>query len=203
MITAELVEALIAGLASNDDACEVYPDLDALRACAQVRGVPLQWALCTTNLTCARGVLRHSATALLSLLDALDEAETAGAQDGCPLWHALAEAPPWLLAPNEPDDDEPDIALLMARDEQYGGEWNALIEALHEAGSRTWQWAIARCRAMQAYETRHACNLRDLLRPAPTPPEGEGLDLGLFWTANPPIPEGPEEDAWKDSPPTD
>ncbi|MBM3188956.1 MAG: hypothetical protein FJZ90_09580, partial [Chloroflexi bacterium] len=164
MNTPHLVECVLAGLALNDEACEAYPELGELRLRARCGGapVPLQWALCVADLPLARGLIRHTALALLSLLDGIDEGWKAGERDGCPLWHTLQRAPPWLLLPEEPDDAEPDIALLLERDESYHGDWQALIEALHRAGSREWQWAIQRCRAMQAYEARHQVNLGDL-----------------------------------------
>ena len=165
MLTPHLIEALLAGLLLDDEACEAYPELGELRQRAQLGGapLPLQWALCVADLPLARGLIRHTAAALLALLDGIDGGWAAGQRDGCPLWHTLQRAPDWLLLPDKPDDNEADIALLLERDESYGGDWQALIEALHRAGSREWQWAIRRCRAMQAYEKGHEANLRDLL----------------------------------------
>jgi hypothetical protein len=183
MITPHLVEALLAGLILNDEACDCYPELGRLRARARGReevqpggsfppgALPWQWALCTCNLPLARGLVRHAARALLDLLDALDAADEAAARDDCYLWHALRLAPPWLTLPLEPDDDEPDIALLLERDEDWGGDWLALIEDLHRAGSETWQWAIRRCRAMRRFEQAYGVNLRDLLAATEAAPE--------------------------------
>ena len=161
MLTPHLVETLLAGLASDDEACEAYPELGELRQRTRPGGppVPLQWALCVADLPLARGLIRHTATALLALLDGIDEGWKAGQRDGCSLWHSLRRAPDWILLPVEPDDAEPDIALLLERDESYNGDWQKLIEALHRAGSREWQWAIQRCRAMQSYEARHELDL--------------------------------------------
>jgi len=167
MHTPLLVEALVSGLVFCDEACEAYPDVEALRAYAEGGGepVPLQWALCAAEMPLARGLLRHAVTALLDLLDALDAADRAALRDGSGLWHALRRAPDWLLRPGEPDDRHADVALLLERDESHGGDWLALIEALHRVGSHEWQWAIGRCRAMQALERRWGLNLRELLVP--------------------------------------
>lgn len=176
MHTPLLVEALLSGLVLCDEACEAYPDLEALRSYAEGGGepVPLQWALCATDLPLARGLLRHAATALLELLEALDAADRAAQRDGCELWYALCLAPGWMGRPDEPDDRHPDVALLLERDEAYAGDWLALIEALHRAGSAEWQWAIGRCRAMQVLERRLGLNLHELL--APVPDEHIALD---------------------------
>ena len=167
MHTPLLVEALLEGLVLHDEACQAYPDLAALRARAQGEDgpplLPLQWALCAADLPLARRLLRHAAHSLLDLVDAADAGWRRGGASGCPLWEVLAVAPPWLLRPDPPDDDEPDIALLLERDESHRGDWNGLIEALHGAGSRQWQWAIQRCRAMQRFERGHHVNLRHLL----------------------------------------
>lgn len=185
MITPHLVEALLSGLIRSDEACACYPELGQLRHRAQGSGspVPLQWALCVAGLPLACGLVRHTVEALLELLDRLDAAWDEGLVDGCPLWHALEKAPDWLLRPDEPDDNVPDIALLLERDETYGGDWQALIEELHQAGSRRWQWAIRRCRAMQRYEALQDVSLRDLLEPpamitpVPAPPR-QALERG-------------------------
>ena len=134
MDTPHLVEAMLAGLIGNDEACQAYPDLGYLRHRAELTGVPLQWLLAVADLPLARGLLRHMAQALLGLIAAAEAGWQDGACDGCGLWHALRQAPPWLLRPDEADDEETDIALLLLRDEQYGGDWNALIEALHHGG---------------------------------------------------------------------
>lgn len=165
MLTPHLVEAMLAGLIYNDEACEAYPELGELCLRAKEGGslVPLQWALCITDLPLARGLICHAARNLLELVEAIDEGWRAGKENGCPLWHAVQRAPEWLLRPAEPDDRVPDIALLLERDESRGGDWQRLIEALHLAGSHEWQWAIQQCRAMQAYEQSHELNLRDVL----------------------------------------
>jgi len=179
MHTPLLVEALLEGLVLHDEACQAYPDLAALRARAQGEDgpplLPLQWALCVADVPLARRLVRHAARSLLGLLDAVDAGWRRGRATGCSLWEVLAEAPPWLLRPDPPDDDEPDIALLLERDESYHSDWNGLLEALHGAGSREWQWAIERCRAMQRYERAHQVNLRHLLEPV-----DESEPLGAF-----------------------
>lgn len=142
--------------------------------------LPLQWALCVADLPLARRLLRHAAHSLLDLVDAADAGWRRGRVSACPLWEVLAEAPPWLLRPDPPDDDELDVALLLERDESYRGDWNGLIEELHRAGSKEWQWAIIRCRAMQRFERVHQANLRHLLEPT-----DEGELLGTFTTIEP------------------
>jgi hypothetical protein len=173
MNTPHLVEALLAGLVYHDEACDCYPELGELRLRSRT-GRPLQWILLADDLPRARGVIRHAAIALLDLLDAIDDGWEAARADDCPLWHGLALAPPWLLRPAAPDDATPDIALLLERDEAYGGDWRALVEALHQAGSRQWQWAIRRCRAMERFEAEQGIALRDLV-PSPIPEDGEGV----------------------------
>jgi len=163
MDTPHLVEALVAGLISNDEACQAYPDLGYLRYRAELTGVPLQWLLVAADLPLARGLLRHAVLALLELIEAAEAGWQEGASDGCGLWHALWQAPSWLERPAEADDHEADIALLLLRDEQYGGDWLALIKALHHTGSRPWQWAIQRCRDLQQLEQMLSCPLRALI----------------------------------------
>lgn len=179
MHTPLLVEALLEGLVLHDEACQAYPDLAALRSRAQGEDgppiLPLQWALCVADLPLARRLLRHAARSLLDLVHAVDAGWRRGQVSGCPLWEVLAEAPTWLLRPDLPDDDEPDIALLLERDESHGSDWSALIGELHRTGSREWQWAIARCRAMQRFERSRHVNLRHLLEPV-----DDGEPLGAF-----------------------
>ena len=165
MLTPHLVEALLAGLVLNDEACEAYSELGELRLRARGPGgvVPFQWALCVADFPLVRGLVRHTAHALLDLVDAIDDGAEAGDLDGCPLWHTLAHLPQWFLWPPDPDDDVVDIALLLERDEEHGGDWMRLLETLHIAGSLEWQWAIQRCRSMQSYEKIHGLDLRDQL----------------------------------------
>jgi hypothetical protein len=180
MSTSHLVEALLAGLVLDDEACETHPELESLRALAETVGTgpgggepgTLQWLLCAADLPAARRIIRRSAWALLDLLECIDDGHAEGERNGCPLWSALRHAPPWLARPAEPDDRQDDIALLLERDESYHGDWQALIEALHQAGSRPWQWAIRRCRRMQRFERDYAVNLRALLEPPKPSPNG-------------------------------
>ncbi|NLX43793.1 MAG: hypothetical protein GXY79_10000 [Chloroflexi bacterium] len=166
MSPSHLVEALLAGLVLDDETCEAHPEMETLRALAETGGPGtgmLQWLLCAVDLPAARRVIRRSAWALLDLLERVDEGHAEGERNGCPLWSVLRHAPPWLARPVEPDDRLDDIALLLERDESYHGDWQALIEALHQAGSRSWQWAIRRCRCMQRFEREQGVNLRNLL----------------------------------------
>jgi hypothetical protein len=168
MSISHLVEALLAGLVFHDEACEAYPELETLRALAETGGGEpgiLQWLLCTADLPATRRIIRRSVWALLDLLECIDEGLAEDGRNACPLWSVLRHAPPWLARPAEPDDRQDDIALLLERDESYHGDWQALIEALHQAGSRPWQWAIRRCRRMQQFERDYAVNLRNLLEP--------------------------------------
>jgi len=163
MITPHLVEQMLAGLVQCDEACEAYPELGHLRGYAATHGVPLQWALASADVPNARGLLAHAALALLDWLVCLDEADEVGATDGCPLWHALDHAPEWLLRPTPADDAHDDIGLLLERDADHSGDWQAMIESLHQGGSTLWQEAIQRCRAMQRFEAERGIDLRDLL----------------------------------------
>jgi len=165
MNTSQLLESMLRGLVDDDEACACYPDLGALARAAEAAGAPIQWALLSEELPQARELVLHVAGALLDLLETIERGRAAAQTDGCPLWHALAEAPEWLQRPTQPDDRHDDIALLLERDETYGGDWQALIESLHRAGSDTWQWAIARCRAMQRFEREQRLPLRTLLSP--------------------------------------
>jgi hypothetical protein len=164
MNTPHLLETLLAGLVFNDEACACYPELGAWRARVEADGgIPLQWVVLTDDLPLARGLLWHLVGALLDLLEAAEEGGDRGQADGCALWHTLSLAPPWLLRPDDPDDVLDDIALLLECDEDHGGDWNGLLESLHQAGSLEWQWAIHRCRAMQRFEREQGVNLRALL----------------------------------------
>jgi len=165
MDTPNLVEAMLAGLVAQEEACQAYPDLDYLRARATLNDVPLQWVLTIADAPIARKLIHHVAQALLALTEAAELGWQQGEHDGCGLWHALQQAPPWLLRPAEPDDAETDIALLLWRDEECAGDWNALIETLHRAGSQPWQWAIQRCRDLQQFERTSQCPLGALLAP--------------------------------------
>jgi hypothetical protein len=152
--TPYLVEAMLGGVVGCDEAAEAYPELQRLRDWAGTPGeaAPLQWLLLTLDLPLARGLLRHTALALLHLLDVADTAWATDAIDGCGKFRAICHAPPWLLVPPQPDDRDDDAALVWERDTDFGGNWYALLEALHQAGSVEWQWAIQRCRTMMAFE---------------------------------------------------
>jgi len=180
MDTAHLVETLLAGLICSDEAGKAYPELDRLRR--RVEGstqptsegvgdpIPLQYALCTLDLPAARGVIRHTAQALLALLIAVDgpaaspqaAAWTDDDLDGCRKFRALLAAPNWLLRPVEPDNRDPDVALLLER-ELGGRGWPGLLETLHQAGSVEWQPAIRRCREMMRFEEETGVNLAKLV----------------------------------------
>jgi hypothetical protein len=163
MNTPQLLEAMLAGLVFHDEACACYPELGALRLRAENDGVPLQWAVLADELPLARELFWRVALALLDVLIAAEQGREEAELDGCPLWHALALAPSWLLRPDGPDDALDDIALLLERDEAHGGDWNGLLESLHRAGSLEWQWAIRRCRAMQRFEREQGVDLRALI----------------------------------------
>jgi hypothetical protein len=80
---------------------------------------------------------------------------------------ALAAAPAWLLRPSEPDDADPDVALIWERQVGHGGDWHGLLEALHRAGSVEWQGAIRRCRRLMHFEEMSGVDLAELVG-APT-----------------------------------
>jgi len=164
---------MLAGVVDDDELRASYPDLAELRERAERGGAPLQWVLCAEDLPLVRDLLATAAIALCDLLLALGEAELGAAEDGCWLGHALLHAPQWLARPATMDSAHPDIALLLERDEHYHGDWDALIEALHGAGSVRWQEAIQRCRAMQRFERARGVSLCGLLlaqRDAPLEP---------------------------------
>jgi hypothetical protein len=43
------------------------------------------------------------------------------------------------VRPCDPDDSDPDVALVWEREVDHGGEWEGSLEALHRAGSVEWQ----------------------------------------------------------------
>jgi hypothetical protein len=162
-----LVEALVGGLTACDDAAEAYPQLEVLRGragwgCAH-GGAPLQWLLLTVDLPLARALLRHTAQALLRLLDVADVAWATDAIDEAGKFRAILNAPPWVLQPAGLDDRDEDVALVLERDADYHGNWYALLEALHQAGSAEWQGAIRRCRAMMRFESATGLDVADVL----------------------------------------
>ena len=167
MLTADLVECMLRGIVCGDEACACYPDLSALRARVgdEEQEMPLQWAMISHPESPAIDLIARTALAILDLAQACLEGWQMGQDDGCALWHALDHAPHWLYLPDEPDDNVPEIALLLERDEAHDGDWLGLIEALHQAGSVEWQWAIRACRRMQRFESMTGVDCRSLLSP--------------------------------------
>ncbi len=167
MNTPCLVEALVGGLVGCDDAAEAYPQLEVLRQRSGLgtthSDVPLQWLLLSVDLPLARGLLRHTAQALLQLLDAADAAWATDAIDEAGKFRAILNAPAWVLQPAGLNDRDEDVALVLERDADFGGDWYALLEALHRAGSAEWQWAIRRCRAMMRFEASTGMDIADVL----------------------------------------
>lgn len=145
MSTARLTEALLEGAIASD----LCP---ALRGWSPATGevLPAQYLLLIRDQPRLRAALRRAAEGLLALLDAADAAYARG--DGCGKFRALAAAPDWLLRPSDPDDTDPDVALIWERQVDHGGDWRGLLEALHQAGSVEWQWAIRRCRELMRIE---------------------------------------------------
>lgn len=137
----------------------------ALRGWSRATGevLPAQYLLLTRDLPRARARLRTAAEALLVLLDVADGAYADGNGDHCAKFRALAAAPDWLLRPSDPDDNDPDVALIWECAVDHGGDWHRLLEALHRAGSLKWQWAIRRCRALMRFEQETEMNLAALI----------------------------------------
>jgi hypothetical protein len=157
MSTDHHLEALLEGAI----AAGVCPEL---RDCVPATGelLPAQYVLLTRDLPQARARLRCAAQALLALLEIADAAYAANG-DGCGPFRALDAAPEWLLRPSDPDDTDLDVALICECAIDHGGDWHALLEALHRAGSVEWQWAIRRCRALMRFEEETDVDLAELI----------------------------------------
>ncbi|HDQ73594.1 MAG TPA: hypothetical protein ENN19_16075 [Chloroflexi bacterium] len=125
--------------------------------------LPAQYLLLTRDLPRARARLRCAAEALLALLDVADGAYADGNGDHCAKFRALAAAPDWLLRPSEPDDNDPDVALVWECAVTHSGDWQGFLEALHQAGSVEWQWAIRRCRVLMRFEEEQGGDLAGLI----------------------------------------
>ncbi len=132
-------------------------------SCATGEVLPAQYLLLTRDLPRARARLRTAAEALLALLDVADVVYADGNGDHCAKFRALDAAPDWLLRPSDPDDNDPDVALIWECAVNHSGDWYGLLEALHQAGSVEWQWAIRRCRALMRFEERTGVDLAELL----------------------------------------
>lgn len=145
--TARHVEALLQGAIAHGAARE-------LRGWSPMTGevLPAQYLLLVRDRPHLREALRRAAQGLLALLDAADHAYQQPGLHPCRKLRALAAAPAWLLRPSDPDDNDLDVALLLERDVNHGGDWHSLLEALHQAGSLEWQWAIRRCRILMQFE---------------------------------------------------
>jgi hypothetical protein len=165
MDTPDLLEALLEGAITSG-------------LCRDLRGwsprtgelMPAQYLLLVRDRPRVRAALRSAAKALLDVLDAADQAYAQAYADGCARFRALAAAPDWLLCPSHPDDTDPDVALLLERAVNHDGDWTALLEALHRAGSLDWQWAIQRCRTLMHFEEETGIDLMALVGvPAPEP----------------------------------
>lgn len=158
MTKADLIEALLEGAI-------------AAGVCRDLRGwspgtgevLPAQYLLLVRDRPRVRTALRSAAEGLLALLDAADQAYEHPGVDHCGKFHALATAPSWLLRPCEPDDSDPDVALLLEREVNHGGDWQGVLEALHRAGSLDWQWAIRRCRTLMRFERETGLDLAALV----------------------------------------
>ena len=162
-----LIEALLAGAIASG-------------LCRELQGwtpatgevLPAQYLLLVRDRPRIRAQLRRAARGLLTLLDIGDQAYAGPDADGCARFRALAAAPEWLLHPSEPDDSDPDVALIWEREVSHGGDWCSLLEALHVAGSREWQWSIRRCRVLMRFERETGIDLAELVR-VPGPPVRE------------------------------
>jgi hypothetical protein len=166
MTTARLIEALLEGAIESG----LCPDLPtAPRPWSLTTGelLPAQYLLLVHDWPRARAALRRAAEGLLALVDAADAAYANGDGDGCGKLRALAAAPAWLQRPSGPDDTDLDVALVWERQVDHGGDWEGLLEALHQAGSTDWQWAIRRCRTLMRFEEEMGIDLAELVG-APT-----------------------------------
>jgi len=136
-----------------------------LRGCDPATGevLPAQYLLLTRARPRTRARLRQAAEALLALLDAADAAYADGNTDRCAKFRALDAAPDWLLRPSDPNDTDPDVALIWECAVDHGGDWYRLLEVLHRAGSVEWQWAIHRCRTLMRFEEETEMNLAALI----------------------------------------
>ena len=173
MSTSRLVEALLEGAMTSG----LCPDLPALPGlCSRTTGevLPLQYLLLVRDQPRLRTALRTAAESLLTLLEVADQAYAHHeGPRGCGKFRALSAAPAWVQRPSCPDDSDPDVALIWDRQVAYGGDWLALLEALHRAGSREWQWAIRRCRTLMRFERATGIDLVEAVgapqaRPAPS-----------------------------------
>lgn len=140
-----LIEALLEGAIASGFCRD-------LRGCSPTTGevLPAQYLLLVRDRPRARAALRRAANGLITLIDVADHAHAPA--DGCGKLRALAAAPAWLMRPSDPDDTDPDIALILECHVCHGDDWYALLDALHQAGSVKWQWAIRRVRTMMAFE---------------------------------------------------
>jgi hypothetical protein len=156
MTDPRLIEALLEG-AIGAGFCR------DLRGCSPATGevLPAQYLLLVRDRPCARAALRRAATGLLTLLDLADEAHASS--DGCGKLRALAAAPDWLHKPVDPDDSDPDVALILECRICHEDDWHALLETLHRAGSVKWQWAIQRVRTLMAFEQATGSSLPELI----------------------------------------
>lgn len=163
MTVPHLIEALLEGAIASGLCRD-------LRGCSPATGevLPAQYLLLVRDRPRARAALRHAADALLTLLDIADEAHTVS--DGCGKLRALAVAPNWLLRPSDPDDSDPDVALILECHVCHDDDWHALLEALHQAGSVKWQWAIQRVRTLMAFEDTSGTSLPSLIGASPSGP---------------------------------
>lgn len=131
--------------------------------------VPLQYLLCILELPQARAALRAAlpawveAAGLLAAL--LEHVEVVWAEDtrGCAALSSLLQAPWPVRRPGQPDLRDHDVLLMLERDLQFHGSWDAQIESLHQQGSRQNQADIQRILQLAAFERRHHVNLRELL----------------------------------------
>lgn len=163
--TARLVEAFLEG----GIAAGLWRDLRGW-SCSTGEVLPAQYVLLIRDRPSVRAALRRATAGLLELLDIADAAHARGADDGCDRFRALASAPRWLLHPSEPDDSDPDVALVWERQVNHEGEWSGLLEALHQSDSVACQWAIRRCRTLMRFERDTGIDLASLLSaPEPRP----------------------------------
>lgn len=131
--------------------------------------VPLQYLLCILDLPQARAALRAAlpawAEAVRQLETLLEHVETVWAEDrrGWASLSSLLLAPWPVRRPGQPDLRDHDVLLMLERDLQFNGSWDAQLEALHQQGSRQNQPDIQRILQLAAFERQHHTNLREVL----------------------------------------
>ncbi len=132
--------------------------------------VPLQYLLCRLDLPQARAALLAALPAweqaVQQLAALVTHIASVWAEDarGWAGFSSLLHAPWSVQRPAQPDVRDHDVLLLLERDLQYHGSWDALLEALHQQGSRQNQSEIQRILQLAAFERTYQVNLQEIVR---------------------------------------